>query len=179
MFYTHAQTEERSALQEGMTILLASFIIAISGHISVPLWFTPVPLAAQSMVVLLMSAILGSRRGAAATFAFLFQGALGLPVFSIGVVGAARFFSPTGGYLIGYLIASFVTGALIERTKEKTTLNYFWAMLAGNGVIYLCGASYLATFVGIEKALVLGVAPFVVGDLLKIGFALKILRWIP
>lgn len=168
-------TLERSAARDITLVLLASFVISLSGYVSIPLWFTPVPIATQNSVVLLMGALLGSRRGAAATFAFLAQGALGLPVFSNGAFGFHHFFGPTGGYLVGYLIAAFVAGYIAER--RSTILSAIGALTAGNLIIYLCGASYLATFVGLSKAFLLGVAPFLIGDILKSLVALKILHW--
>lgn len=168
-------TLQRSTTRDFALVLLASFIICLSGTISIPLWFTPVPLATQNSMVLLMAALLGSRRGGAATFAFLAQGALGLPVFSNGAAGFAKFFGPTGGYLIGYLIAAFVVGYIAE--KRKSIASAVGALAVGNLIIYVCGASYLSTFVGVSKAFALGVAPFLVGDLIKTLASLKILQW--
>lgn len=168
-------TLERTTARDFILVILGSFLICLSGYISIPLWFTPVPIATQNSTVLLMGALLGSRRGAAATFAFLAQGALGLPVFSNGASGFLHFFGPTGGYLIGYLIAAFVVGYIAER--RKTLASAVGAMVAGNGIIYLCGASYLATFVGINKAFLLGVAPFMIGDLVKSFAIIRILEW--
>jgi biotin transport system substrate-specific component len=168
-------TLERNTARDFTLVLLASFVICLSGHISIPLWFTPVPIATQNSTVLLMAALLGSRRGAAATFAFLAQGALGLPVFSNGASGFQHFFGATGGYLIGYLIAAFVVGYIAER--RSTIASAVGALAAGNLIIYLCGASYLATFVGASKAFLLGVAPFIIGDILKSVAAVQILKW--
>ncbi|PIS03355.1 MAG: biotin transporter BioY [Chlamydiae bacterium CG10_big_fil_rev_8_21_14_0_10_42_34] len=166
-----ALTLEKTTARDFTLVILASFLISLFGQLSIPLWFSPVPIATQSAAVLLVAALLGSRRGAAATFAFLAQGALGLPVFSGGVGGIQCFFGPTGGYLIGYLIASYVVGYLIETYKRP-----FTALSVGNLVIYFFGASYLATFVGFGQALLLGVAPFVLGDLLKMIVSLKLLQ---
>lgn len=165
---------ERSATKDMLLVLLASCIICLSGYIAIPLWFTPVPMATQNSVVLLMSALLGARRGVAATFLFLLQGAMGLPVFSKGAFGLAHFLTPTGGYLIGYLVASFVVGYIAE--KRKTILSALGALSLGNLIIYLFGASYLAFFVGIDRAFYLGIAPFLVGDLLKGLISFKILQ---
>jgi biotin transport system substrate-specific component len=165
---------ERSATRDFMLVVLASFVICLSGYISIPLWFTPVPIATQNSVVLLVAALLGARRGTAATFAFLAQGAMGLPVFSKGAFGLAHFLTPTGGYLIGYLVASFVVGYIAER--RNTIASAVGALVAGNAIIYLFGASYLATFVGIDKAFWLGVAPFLIGDLVKGLISLKALQ---
>ncbi len=166
-------TLERNPTRDFALVLLASFVICLSGQVSIPLWFTPVPLATQNTVILLTAALLGSRRAGAATFAFLAQGALGLPVFSNGKAGIAVLMGPTGGYLIGYLVAAFVVGYLVERRK-----NLIGALAVGNGIIYLCGASYLATFVGVSKAFLLGVAPFVLGDIVKSVVSLKVVGWI-
>lgn len=165
----------RTTLRDVSLVILASFVICLSGQISIPLWFTPVPLATQNSTVLLMAALLGARRGTAATFAFLAQGAMGLPVFSNGAAGLHTFAGPTGGYLIGYLIAAFVVGSIAER--KNSTANLGLALTMGNLIIYFFGASYLATFVGINKAFALGIAPFLMGDFAKWLVSLKVLQW--
>lgn len=171
MSQTRTLSLEKTVAHDVLLVLLASFAICLSGKISIPLWFTPVPLATQSIVVLLLAIFLGSRRATAATFLFLVQGAMGLPVFST----PTGLFGPTAGYLIGYLAASFLTGFLAER--NKTLANALLAILAGHAAIYLCGVSYLSTFLGFKKALLLGAAPFLLGDLLKTIAALHILKW--
>lgn len=173
MSFTKTRSFEQPILRELLLVVGASFLISLSAKVLIPLWFTPVPIATQNSVVLLLALLLGPTRAAAATFLFLVQGAFGLPVFTTGG-GLTSLLGPTGGYLIGYLIASYVTGALAER--KRTAIQAFLAMMAGNLVIYLCGASYLATFVGFTKALTLGVAPFLLGDLVKTCVAVKIAR---
>ncbi len=169
-------TLEQTRTRDFAWVLLATFAICLSGHISIPLWFTPVPLALQNSCVLLLAALLGPRLGFAAVFAFLIQGAMGLPVFSAGpTVGLARLVGPTGGYLLGYLVAAFVVGAIAER--HKSLRGAVCALTVGNAIIYLLGASYLAKFVGLNKAFALGVAPFLVGDFFKTLISLKILQW--
>jgi biotin transport system substrate-specific component len=166
---------ERTTARDLTLVLLASFVICLSGHISIPLWFTPVPIATQNSTVLLVAALLGSRRGAAAIFAFLAQGAVGLPVFSNGAAGFGHLIGSTGGYLIGYLIAGFVVGYIAE--KRSTIASAVGALAAGNAIVYVCGASYLAAFVGLNKAFALGIAPFIIGDLVKSLAIIKILQW--
>ena len=169
MSQTRTLTLEHTVARDLLLVLLASFAIALSGKISIPL--TPVPIATQNIVVLLLSAFLGPRLGFAATLLFLAQGAMGFPVFST----PTGLFGPTAGYLIGYSLASFLTGYLAER--NKTLANAALALLAGHAVVYLCGVSYLSTFIGLNKALLLGAAPFLLGDLLKTLAALHILKW--
>lgn len=166
-------TLEKTTARDVTLVLLASFAICLSGQLTIPLWFTPVPLAVRPSLILLLAALLGSRRGAAATFAFLVQGALGLPVFMNGAAGIQPFFGPVGGYLIGYLIASFVVGYMVENRK-----NLIVSFIAGNLIIYLCGSAYLATFVGMGKAILLGVVPFILGDLLKTALSIKLMSWL-
>ena len=169
MFYT--LTLERSLFRDACLVLLASFLICLSGQIAIPLWFTPVPLVTQNAVILLTALFLGPHRAAAAVFTFLLQGALGLPVFANGHAGIATLIGPTGGYLIGYLIAAYLTGYIAEKK------NPIAALIAGNLTIYLLGASYLATFVGLSKAFLLGIAPFILGDILKSIATLKFFHW--
>ncbi len=167
-----------SFVRDASLVLLASFAIGLFAKISIPLPFTPVPLATQNAVILLFAALLGARRAAAATFAFLAQGAAGFPVFAGGVGGIAIFFGPTGGYLVGYFAAAVLVGYLMKKFKEKTVSKTVLALAAGYATVLLCGAAYLSTFVGFQKALLLGAAPFLVGDLLKIVASVKILNWI-
>ncbi len=167
-----------SFIRDAAIVILASFAIGLFAKITIPLPFTPVPIATQNAVILLIAALLGARRAAAATFAFLAQGAAGFPVFAGGVGGIAKFFGPTGGYLIGYLAAAVLVGYLMERYKEKTVSKTFFALAAGNATICLMGAAYLSTFIGFQKALLLGVTPFVVGDFLKMIASVKILNWV-
>ena len=166
---------KRELARDATLVLLGSFAIALFANVTIPLPFTPVPIAAQSHVALLLGALLGAKRGASAVFAFLMQGALGLPVFAKAGFGLAVLFGPTGGYLFGYLLGAYVVGKLLE--KGRTTLRTFSAFAVGSLLIYALGAGYLATFLGLKKALLLGVAPFLIGDLIKTVLSMKALEW--
>jgi biotin transport system substrate-specific component len=167
-----------SFARDAAIVLLSSIFIGLLGQVSIPLPFTPVPIVTQAQAILMLGLLLGSRRAAAATFAFLAQGAMGLPVFAGGAAGLAKLFGPTGGYLVGYLVAAFLVGAISERWKERSLAKACLALVAGNSVIYILGAGYLSTLLGVQKAILLGVAPFLIGDALKIVLCLKILQWI-
>ena len=166
--------KKNSLILDFTLVLLSSILIGLFGQIAIPLPFTPVPIATQSHVVLLLASFLGSKRAVLATILFLAQGAFGLPVFAGGMGGAAWLLGPTGGYLIGYVAAAFVTGYLVQQMKNRTSWKIFSAMAAGNAIIFLFGASYLSKFVGVEKAFLLGVAPFLLGDFLKLMFCSKL-----
>lgn len=164
--------------KDAILVIVSSFCIGLLGQIAIPLPFTPVPIVIQLQAIFLLSLFIGSRRSAAAVLAFLVQGAVGFPVFANGSGGLLTLIGPTGGYLFGYLVAAYVVGAMIERSKERTVKRAFFAITAGNLIVYFLGASYLSSFVGLQKAMLLGIAPFVAGDLLKNIACLKILKWL-
>lgn len=172
-----AEMPRKSSLARDLVISLGmSVVIALFAPISIPLPFTPVPIGTQAQVVLLLSVLLGSRRAVMAVFFYLVQGMIGFPVFSGGIGGVLHFVGPRGGYLLGYLVAAWVTGWIVENGKKGMPLQAFRAMLAGNLVIYFCGVAWLSSFVGWKNACLLGVVPFVVGDFLKILVATKFLK---
>jgi biotin transport system substrate-specific component len=181
MHYTYVvqeTAESRSWFKEIAVILGASIIIALFAPISIPLPFTPVPIATQMSVILLLSCLLGSKRAALAVMAYLAQGASGLPVFAGGKAGIFVLAGPTGGYLLGYVVAAFVTGFLIERTVQRTQWKSLAAMGIGNLIVYFFGIAWLSRYTGWQNAVVLGMLPFLIGDALKLIVAVRLLnRW--
>ncbi len=169
-------TARRQALfYDAALIIGGSLFIALSAQVAIRLPFSPVPITAQTLAVLLTGALLGSRRGALSLLAYLAEGLAGLPVFSAGRAGLAHLLGPTGGYLIGFVAAAYLTGYLAERGWDRRVDTTALAMLAGNVALYLPGLAWLASFVGADKALTLGLYPFVIGDLLKIVLAMTLL----
>ena len=157
---------EASLLRDVALVLAGSWLIALTAQIELPMW--PVPVTGQTFGVLLVAALLGSRRGVAAILAYLTQGALGLPFFAGGAAGFAVLVGPTAGYLAGFVPAAFVVGYLCERGWDRRVGTAVLAMILGNVVIYLFGVSWLATFVGWDQVLTLGLIPFIPGDILKV-----------
>ena len=142
--------------------------------------FTAVPFTLTPIAVLLSGAVLGSRLGALSQALYVLAGALGLAVFSPSLTlppGSLRLLGPTGGYLMAYPLAAFATGWLSEHGWDRRYLTSFAAMLAGLGVIYLGGVSWLAaTFLpSAGAAIAAGLAPFLVLDVLKVAAAAMIL----
>lgn len=147
------------------SVLIAGLLISLAGSLSIPLPFTPVPLALRSLVVFGVSVWLGSARNASfAVLVFLFQAACGLPVLAGGL---KSFFGPTGGYLVGYLVAAFLIGLFCEKVRQKNLFSWMILFSVATGVIYLFGASYLSLFVK-DQAILLGVVPFLIGDAVKV-----------
>jgi len=180
MFHANTLTLEtgktHSWLRSAVLVILSSLLIGLFAKVAIPLPFSPVPLATQGIVVLILSVFLGPKRAAAAVIAFITQGAAGFPVFAGGHGGLPSLFGPTGGYLFGYLTAAILVGHLSEKIQNHTPLKLFGILALGNGMFFFFGVPYLATFVGLQKALLLGLAPFVIGDLIKLLLGVKILQ---
>jgi biotin transport system substrate-specific component len=142
----------------------ASIVIAASKPLTFYLPYTVVPVSIQPHVALLVAFLLGRTKGSLAVAFFLMQGLMGLPVIASGIVGIAAFYGPTAGYLLGYFIAALIMGSL----KTETFLKTFNVLLIGNLTIYLFGAIWLSGFIGIYKAVTLGVLPFLFADYIKL-----------
>jgi biotin transport system substrate-specific component len=157
-------------LRAAVLAVLGSALLTLSAKVQVP--FYPVPMTMQTLVVLLVGMAFGARLGVATVALYLAEGAVGLPVFA-GTpekgIGLAYMLGPTGGYLLGFVLAAAVAGWLVERRRDAAGLAL--AVVAGSLAIYASGVLWLASFVGIGKALELGLLPFLWGDLLKAGLA--------
>lgn len=108
---------------------------------------------------------------------YLVEGGVGLPVFAGGKAGVFHLLGPTGGYLVGFVVAASLVGWLAERGWDRRFISAFAAMLLGNVVIYAVGLPWLAYFVGVEKVLLAGLLPFIPGDLVKLLLATTMLPW--
>jgi biotin transport system substrate-specific component len=164
------------------SVLFVTVLTAAAAQISVPLPFTAVPFTLQPMVVLLGALALGSRLGAASQVLYLAAGIAGLPVFAASGIlppGPLRLLGPTGGYLMAYPLAAFLTGYLAERGFDRRYVTSVIAMLAGLVVIYAIGVTWLGVFArpvegaapGMGVAALTGIYPFIVPDLIKLAIA--------
>ncbi|MCB0154061.1 MAG: biotin transporter BioY [Anaerolineae bacterium] len=168
-FLAEAVWPRPSIARDVALVVGGSLLLALIAQIQIPLY--PVPITGATFGVLLIGALLGSRRGALAMLTYLGWGALGLPVFANAASGVATFFGPTAGYLVGYVPAAFLVGWLCERGWDRSLWLAAVAMLLGNIVIYACGIYWLAGLVGWDRVLPLGLYPFIPGDILKIALA--------
>lgn len=155
--------------REAVCALAGLLLIILGARVQIPL--EPVPLTGQTFAVLLTGALLGARRGALTTAVYLLLGISGLPVFAGGAAGIGRLLGPSGGYLIGFIAAAWLTGCLAERGWDRRLSTAALSLLIGNAAIYLCGLPWLSLYVGRQQVIPLGLAPFILGDLIKIGLA--------
>ncbi|MFH1416797.1 MAG: biotin transporter BioY [Planctomycetota bacterium] len=160
----------RDAMIRDIALILAgSALVALCAKIQLPV--LPVPVTMQPFAVLLVGATLGSRRGALALGAYLVQGAMGLPVFAFPSAGLTYLAGPTAGYLLAFPVAAFVVGRLAECGWDRRFGTAVAALALGQAVILALGFAWLTFFVGVERGFATGVAPFLLGDALKVLLA--------
>jgi biotin transport system substrate-specific component len=167
---------ERTLAERLLVLGVANLLLIACAQVRIPLPFTPVPITGQTLGVLLAGALLGSRHGTAVVATYVAQGLIGLPVFAGWKGGVASLLGPTGGYILGFIPAAFVTGYLLERCFHRNWCATLVALIAGNALIYAFGLPWLAFFVGWDKVLQIGFLPFVPGDLLKLIMVAFIFR---
>jgi biotin transport system substrate-specific component len=162
---------DHTSLKEFTGVIIFSLLTAVGAWIEIPLPFTPVPITLQTLFVTLAGAWLGAKKGAMSQIVYLFYGICGLPVFAGGASSIAQFLGPSGGYLIGFPVAAFVTGLLISRDR-----GFYWnlgACILGSLPILLIGSVQLSILTGgnMAEAFKLGFIPFLAGDFIKCVFA--------
>jgi biotin transport system substrate-specific component len=161
------------ALTDVLLVFGGAGFVALAAQVSFDLPFTPVPITGQTFAVLLVGASLGALLALASLGLYLFVGALGAPIYADGNGGWETLTGPTGGYIVGFVLAAVLIGALAQRRWDRRFSSAVAAMLTGNVVIYLVGLPWLADEIdaGFETTLEQGLYPFVVGDLLKLYLA--------
>ncbi|MDE2572776.1 MAG: biotin transporter BioY [bacterium] len=153
-------------------VVAGSLLMAIGAHVAVHVPFSPVPITGQTLALPIVVALLGTRRSVAAMLLYLAEGASGLPVFAPSTApSVVALIGPTAGYLWSFPVAAYVIGALFDLGLGVRVAGRVVAIVAGEIVVFSLGAIWLAHFVGLERAVALGVAPFVIGDLLKVSIA--------
>jgi biotin transport system substrate-specific component len=164
-------------LADVLLVLAGTGLVAGAAQISIKLPFTPVPVTGQTFAVVLVGASLGSLRGTASLFLYLWLGVAGAPIYAHHDHGWDVLTSASGGYIVGFVLAAAVTGLLAERGWDRRFSSAIGAMLTGNVIVYLVGLPWLAVVLdtNLEKTLEYGLYPFVPGDTLKLYLAATLL----
>ncbi|HVF33568.1 MAG TPA: biotin transporter BioY [Acidimicrobiales bacterium] len=160
----------RSVAADVALVVGFAALTALAAQITIPLPWTPVPITGQTFSVLVAGTVLGATRGSLSQLLYVAVGALGAPVYADGNGGWEAATGATGGYLVGFVLAAALVGALADRRQDRQLLTSLPAMLAGNAVIYALGVPWLAWNLGVSgtEAVGLGMAPFLVGDTVKL-----------
>lgn len=156
-------------------VVAGTAVLTVASRVEVPM--ISVPITMQTYAVALIGALYGWRLGAITVLAWLAQAAIGLPVLASGKLGLAPFVGPTAGYLFAFPLMALLTGWLAERGWNGSRPGRaFAAMLAANALCLALGAAWLSTLMGWDKAIAVGVTPFIVGGVLKSGLGALTLR---
>lgn len=165
-----------SWLRMAILAIAGTVLLTISAKIQVP--FYPVPMTMQTFAVLVIGMAYGWKLGSATLLLYLAEGAVGLPVFA-GTpekgIGLAYMAGPTGGYLVGFVLAAGIAGWLGEKGWDRSIPMTVTAMVIGTVIIFVPGYAWLAALIGGEKAWAFGVLPFLWGEVFKIALAAAVL----
>jgi biotin transport system substrate-specific component len=176
------ETVSLTWIRNAVAVLTGTAFISAMAQVSIPLPFTPVPLTGQTLAVLLTAGALGTWRSISSSILYLGLAVAGLPVLApqtdgSHVVGTQVFQMASFGYVVGFILASFVVGKLSERGLSKSITGTTITMLIGNVVIYTAGLINLKNITGADWSQVFawGLTPFMIGDLVKVVIAANLL----
>jgi biotin transport system substrate-specific component len=164
-------------LKQAALVVLGIALLAVAAKIKIPMW--PVPVTMGTFAVLTIGAAYGARLGLATILGYMIIGALGFDIFagsSAEKFGLTYMMGGTGGYLVGYVLATLALGALAQRGWDRSFKWMALAMLIGNVLIYVPGLIWLGTLYGWDKPILAwGLTPFLIGDVLKLALAALLL----
>ena len=171
MTLSQAAFGTRTLTTQLMMVIFGSLFLALISQVEVPMF--PVPMSLQTLGITLIGLTFGARLAAVTILVYLAQGAAGLPVLSGGDAGLVHFSGPTAGYLWGFVVMAFLTGWLVERGLDRGFGRLFIAALVPAMLLYVPGAGWLMAGFGMDAdaAFAAGVAPFVLGDVVKSALA--------
>ena len=162
-----------AAFYDFAVITGASIIIALSAQAAILIGL--VPITFQTSAILMLAAMLGARRATLAVLVYIAQGVAGLPVFAAAKAGPAVLVGPTAGYLIGFVGAAFVVGYLADKGWDRKIWSTMAAMIIGSAILYTFGLAWLGILMGFKSAFLVGLYPFIIGDIIKIILAAAML----
>ena len=167
----------RSVWQAILLAVAGSLVIAVSAKLQIPFW--PVPLTVQSLAVMVLGAALGPGVSVAAVLLYVVEGACGLPVFAGTGRGLAVLTGPTGGFLLGFVLAAPCVGWLVRRGWGRSLGGAALAMVVGHAVLFVPGLVWLSHRMGEAPAVRFGLTPFLAAILLKVAAGAVLIRALP
>ena len=161
-----------TSIMNVLLVLFGTLLLTISAKIQVPFW--PVPMTMQTFIVFLIGATYGIRLSLFTLLAYLFEGAIGLPVFAAGG-GILYLTGPTAGYLYGMTIAAVLISYFANQGYSSSYFKTFISIILGSMIIFAFGVLYLGSIIGYSKALQAGLLPFIPSELFKIALAVLLI----
>jgi bioY protein len=159
------EAKEKETFKNILLVLGGVAFLSIMSQILIPLPYTPVPISLGTFGVTLMALLYGRKLGTATILSYVAAGSLGAPIFAGGKAGSL--FSPTGGYILGYIVATIILGYLADKGVTKSYVKTILSLMLSSAIILTLGSLVLSLFVPGKNAFMIGVLPFLPGDALK------------
>ena len=159
------ETKEKETLKNILLVLGGVAFLSLMSQVIIPLPFTPVPISLGTFGVTLMALLYGRKLGTATILSYVAAGSLGAPIFAGFKSGSL--FSPTGGYILGYIVATIILGYLSDKGVTKSYVKTFFSLLLSSAIILTLGSIVLPIFVPGKNVFMVGVLPFLPGDAIK------------
>ena len=159
------EAKEKETFKNILLVLGGVAFLSIMSQVLIPLPYTPVPISLGTFGVTLMALLYGRKLGTATILSYVAAGSLGAPIFAGGKAGSL--FSPTGGYILGYIVATIILGYLADRGVTKSYVKTILSLILSSAIILTLGSLVLSLFVPGKNAFMIGVLPFLPGDALK------------
>ena len=159
------ETKEKETLKNILLVLGGVAFLSLMSQVIIPLPFTPVPISLGTFGVALMALLYGRKLGTATILSYVVAGSLGAPIFA--GFKAGSLFSPTGGYILGYIVSTVILGYLSDKGVTKSYVKTFLSLLLSSAIILTLGSIVLSLFVPGKNAFMVGVLPFLPGDAIK------------
>lgn len=179
MSYSISKIKEKkdfSSLKDICLILSLGLFLGLFAKVFIFLYFTPVPIGLQNSISIAYGCFLKSKKAFFSVLAFIVFGALGLPFFSNGAHGIFHLLTTNGGYIIGYSIAAFFVGKTLETFKSLPLKKIAFIIFVGHLLVLFSGMCWFSSFVGLKKAFLIGVLPFIPGDIFKTIVITKLIK---
>ena len=159
------KTKEKEFLKNVLLVLGGVVFLSLMAQVMIPLPYTPVPITLGTFGVTLMALLYGRKLGTATILSYVVAGSLGAPVFAGAKAGSL--FSPTGGYILGYIVSTIILGYLADKGVTKSYIKTILSLMLSSAIILTLGALALSLFVTNKNVFMVGVLPFLPGDALK------------
>ena len=159
------EAKEKETFKNILLVLGGVAFLSIMSQVLIPLPYTPVPISLGTFGVTLMALLYGRKLGTATILSYVAAGSLGAPIFAGGKAGSL--FSPTGGYILGYIVATIILGYLSDKGVTKSYVKTFFSLLLSSAIILTLGSIVLSIFVPGKNVFMVGVLPFLPGDAIK------------
>ena len=160
------ENKNQAMLKNILLVLSGTIFLALMSQLTIPLPFTPVPITGQTFAVMFIGLVYGRKLGSSTVLSYIAAGSAGLPVFA-GFSGGLPFFTPSGGYIIGFFFAALICGYFADKGWTKSPVKLIAVLIIAHAVLYFFGLLQLNIFLPNKNVFAIGLYPFIAGDVIK------------